>query len=141
MDKEKLLNEAAKKYAKETYPNSIGKPYSQADFYSGAISDAAKEYWYERFQQEQSAGVWVKVSERLPKTEGVYTVKRRFSTEQEKAEYTGSVFTNYDGYKVIEWLDESKEQKQLSDEDDGEDCIDRICDECKTNGWQCTRFE
>jgi hypothetical protein len=51
---------------------------------------------------------WVKCSDRLPDKEGIYTVKRHFSEQPEKAEYTGSIFTNYQGYIVKEWLDESE---------------------------------
>lgn len=71
-----------------------------------------------QLNKQVGAGVWIAASERLPDKEGIYIVKRYFSEQSEKAEYTGSVFTNYEGYVVKEWLDETPTQPiSLSDDE------------------------
>ncbi len=50
---------------------------------------------------------WIEVSERLPKKAGIYITKCKFRDIPETREFTGSAFTNYQGYKVFKWLDES----------------------------------
>jgi hypothetical protein len=55
---------------------------------------------------------WVKASERLPDNEGIYKVKRVHSEGIETGEFICGAFTNYYGYRVMEWLDESAPAKE-----------------------------
>lgn len=62
--------------------------------------------------------VWVNVSERYPPKAGRYKVRRACWTiddPEEWAEYDGC-FTNYCGYRVVEWLDESGSPDQSGKE-------------------------
>lgn len=64
---------------------------------------------------------WINASERLPSEPGIYKVKKQYSQGVEDCEFTGSVFTNYDCYKVVGWLDEKEEE-----------CLYKICKEKAT---------
>lgn len=61
---------------------------------------------------------WVKVTERLPSTEGAYKVKKAYSEETEVAYFDGKNFPNYDGYKVVEWQEKDTPQLQKPKETD-----------------------
>jgi hypothetical protein len=100
------INEATEKYAKTNYPNAIGKPYSQADFYAGATSDAAKEYWVAQFQSQKQSAVWVKASEH-PHKEGTYFCKHFLYKSELRYVYT---------FKNGIWYDQSTEEKLQLDE-------------------------
>lgn len=117
-DMEKKIEKAAIEYAKET--SRLSEYHFEelrdlhetiaTDFKTGALSDAAKEYWQAQFQQTQN-NVWVKASERLPEVAGDYFCKTNIG----KAVYF------FDGKKFpywlmdstlasIEWLDENPNQ-------------------------------
>jgi hypothetical protein len=63
---------------------------------------------------------WVKASERLPDNEGIYKVKRVHSEGIETGEFICGAFTNYYGYRVMEWLDESAPAKEVEAISDSE---------------------
>ena len=57
---------------------------------------------------------WVKVSERLPVGKGIYQVVRAYGLPgdgMEFGEFTGTEFTNYYGYRVVQWLDETEMER------------------------------
>jgi hypothetical protein len=81
---------------------------------------------------------WVKASERLPDNEGIYKVKRVHSEGIETGEFICGAFTNYYGYRVMEWLDESapaKEVEAISDSEDYNSGVNTFIGEGLT-GWQ-----
>jgi hypothetical protein len=47
---------------------------------------------------------WISVNDMLPKEEGTYKVMKIYSTEPETGLFTGTAFTNYDGYRVTHWM-------------------------------------
>lgn len=48
-------------------------------------------------------GGWIRVEDCLPEEPGIYDVKKVYSKGQEKGQYDGICFTNYDGYRVTHW--------------------------------------
>lgn len=72
-------------------------------------SDLGKMFCKEIFiagsKATESAGVWVKATDRLPLKEGIYIVKTATDPDPQSREFIGVQFTNYYGYAVTEWLD------------------------------------
>src|SRR5436189_5328769 len=116
------INEAAEKYACikigfaeiDRADKSVLKNYL-LDFIK---YDAAKQYWFKQFEAEQSAGVWVKASERLPDKRVICRWFHSGNPDWERIDILGREQIvhpdrrNYD----IECLDETP-QKQLSNKD------------------------
>lgn len=68
----------------------------------------------------QHGAIWVDCIDRMPDKEGFYTVRRAYSKEDEVelSEYSCCGFANYQGYKVIKWLDTSKVASPVASRDD-----------------------
>jgi hypothetical protein len=84
--------------------------------YSGSDSDIIDYTVTRCFQLSQSRGMrWVKATERMPDKDGIYTVVRKYCNTEEKAEFIKSMntFTNYEGYRVDSWLDESDVNNEM----------------------------
>jgi hypothetical protein len=50
--KQETLEKAAENYVEMEYLMGVEKEYPKADFIAGAKSDAARDYWYSKWQQE-----------------------------------------------------------------------------------------
>lgn len=57
-------------------------------------------------------GKWVNVKDRKPSKYGLYDVKRKYSTEIEKAEYSTLGFQNHLDNPIEEWFDELPKQEE-----------------------------
>lgn len=55
-------------------------------------------------EQKEEGDKWISVNDRLPEKEGRYIVTKIYDKEHSTTAYfTGSVFENYDGYRVTHW--------------------------------------
>jgi hypothetical protein len=89
-------------YKNKTDEADEGSWIESKDFYKVAVAIV------EAMDAPAKEGMkWVKASERLPDNEGIYKVKRVHSEGIETGEFICGAFTNYYGYRVMEWLDES----------------------------------
>src|SRR6478609_4603164 len=118
IDKKKLFNKAAEKYAEELIESQSIYRHEKSWIVSVVTT------FYEQLQQKQSAGVWVKASEKLPEMDGYYNGKfNHIAVQIDIANGEVSLlgisgkFDPKTDLQYLEWLDESKEQKKLSDEE------------------------
>lgn len=51
---------------------------------------------------------WVNASDRMPVENKMYVVRTAYSDAPCVREYISGSFVNYDGYKVVKWLDETE---------------------------------
>lgn len=85
--------------------------YRIVEQWGNAIEMPNMEGWLKEYAAKHAptGAVWVKATSRLPEKNGIYKVKREFYREDEsdQADFLNGVFTNYQGYRVVAWLDES----------------------------------